>query len=800
MLPNHLHIPKPRQSPSARYPEPPPSPTLAHTSRTSYEQSTTPTPISVPHISAPPQPTSHATPTSLTCTSPNPSISRPASSNVRAQATALSDAPPHQLPVVKLQLPLSSTTIDDEVRTNTASGDVTVNAYPRVIVVNPTPHPTPPTTPTLGGRVTPINVSFGSSTDNEVGRMQVSKPTHLLPPLPLVATVLSRDHPMGPQDNDQVSEPSRPLVPGSEQSVAVPTLVEALAQSADISDGVNAGVGVPNTPSESRRFFLQHSPDDISPEEGDGHHHERDRRSVSAATNNSSGRGRKGRMGATAGRTHVGRLKRAHSAKHGVGLQTHSHVVAMVQKRPAGQVGERCMPQHYSQQQQHKASFNIGSGSSGGSKSTQSTNAPMYNGSGTQNITITSHGDSNASTTRSTNAISNQSNGLQQQQGRRTIVVATSEEEYETTDGSDSEWASEDMEEGEKNARSKDAGKPKQPQQQHHGEETRLREAALEAQRQRELFTKVPRRSYSNLNRTQSGLLSQLLNPNPGLFSPEHLDRSTRSSQDIRSHNAFAAPPTRLSTSKSAVALPMAARVTAIGGSKPAAPAVRRLMTAENLGRNEKGGGGYRPKGRPQEEDMEDDSGEENEDDQIQVSKSVAQEKLQALMLRRSSSSQQRQRQREPEDGSIGGAEVHGKDHLVGTVTYTPGSPATTTNAVTMAAPTPIPLGHPYNLPPPAPPMTPRTTRRRMLRTELSESMRRQLLWERQVSSTTNPAAAARRARLTMTTSDFPMHADVQADPHATRGNVNGTDDREGRRRMLSRNWTWSDDYHLAGW
>ncbi|KAI6098341.1 hypothetical protein EDD16DRAFT_1767806, partial [Pisolithus croceorrhizus] len=297
-----------------------------------------------------------------------------------------------------------------------------------------------------------------------------------------------------------------------------------------------------------------------------------------------------------------------------------------------------------------------------------------------------------------------------------------------------------------------------------------LREAALEAQRQRELFTKVPRRSYSNLNRTQSGLLSQLLNPNPGLFSPEHLDRSTRSSQDIvtvnltmmqpgvqaqgqkqhhvnqplqRSHNAFAAPPTRLSTSKSAVALPMAARVTAIGGSKPAAPAVRRLMTAENLGRNEKGGGGYRPKGRPQEEDMEDDSGEENEDDQIQVSKSVAQEKLQALMLLRRTE-------------ALVERKVHGKDHLVGTVTYTPGSPATMTNAVTMAAPTPIPLGHPYNLPPPAPPMTPRTTRRRMLRTELSESMRRQLLWERQVSSTTNPAAAARRARLTMTTSDFP--------------------------------------------
>ena len=42
-------------------------------------------------------------------------------------------------------------------------------------------------------------------------------------------------------------------------------------------------------------------------------------------------------------------------------------------------------------------------------------------------------------------------------------------------------------------------------------DEIRLREAALEAQRQRELFVKQPKRSYSNLGHTQSGLLSQLL-------------------------------------------------------------------------------------------------------------------------------------------------------------------------------------------------------------------------------------------------------------------------------------------------
>jgi hypothetical protein len=34
------------------------------------------------------------------------------------------------------------------------------------------------------------------------------------------------------------------------------------------------------------------------------------------------------------------------------------------------------------------------------------------------------------------------------------------------------------------------------------------------------LFVKQPKSSYSNLGRTQSGLLSQLLNPDPNVFPP----------------------------------------------------------------------------------------------------------------------------------------------------------------------------------------------------------------------------------------------------------------------------------------
>ncbi|KAK7027273.1 Bud site selection protein 6 [Paramarasmius palmivorus] len=47
---------------------------------------------------------------------------------------------------------------------------------------------------------------------------------------------------------------------------------------------------------------------------------------------------------------------------------------------------------------------------------------------------------------------------------------------------------------------------------------------------------------------------------------------------------------------------------------------------------------------------------------------------------------------------------------------------------------TSIPLGYPYNLPPVPPPSSPRTTRRLILRKELPESLRSNLLWSRQLS------------------------------------------------------------------
>ena len=669
--------------------------------------------------------------------------------------------------------------------------------FPRVVVVNPTPHPTPPTTPILH--------------DDTPGAPQPPS-TFLLPPLP--PPVLRPMVPSAESDAQQPPHAPRSLLSQGPPSSDTPTRVadgDSLARQSD------------------RRFFLQQSPEDVSSERGDTstasgkspsdlfaassvassqmksvttdvdvgddnkddleeeeQEEEGDRRSTTAAAgagarHPTQARQNKPKRGKEAGKRPS--LKRSHSAKH--------VAPSMVRKLSAQQ-------QHHGQQERAEkkgAMFDIGSGSSNGSRSVHGStckghakSSSMLNGftaiqpskvSPLQAEPVVANGVSgritasdvalnanvNANGNVKANATGNvNGNANVNAQSRKTIVVAsTSSEEYETTDGEDSEeWASEDMD-AEDKARS--------------AEESRLREAALEAQRQRELFAKVPKRSYSNLNRTQSGLLSQLMNPDPTIFPPNHPYRASRSSADIsrqyqypphapvpqRSTSAYAPP--RLSTSKSAAALPMAAQVTAISSSKPLPSSAMKRPDGEK--------NGYRPKGPPKEQEMEDDSGDDA-DDKIQMSQSVAQQRLQALMSRRSS-----------ERGT--------SSHLIQPVAMEvgPGLLSSTT--------APIPFGHPYNLPAAAPPMTPRTTRRRMLKTELSESMRRQLLWERQVSSNNNPALVARRANqvgsgrpLNSTSTDGIKDASTKA--------AETQDKDERRRRALARNRSWADDYHYSGW
>jgi hypothetical protein len=333
-----------------------------------------------------------------------------------------------------------------------------------------------------------------------------------------------------------------------------------------------------------------------------------------------------------------------------------------------------------------------------------------------------------------------------------------------------------------------------------------LEEAAREAQRQRELFAKVPvpQRSWSTSSannqlgrRTRSGLLSMLMNPDPGIFPPGHPYRTSFSSADFSALSRGSgvgrqgekvdvcgkqAPPV-LQTSKSAVALPVAAQINALSGGD--------------------GNGVQRPKGRPEGQEMEEsESGEENADDTIQVSWSVAQQRLAMLAA----------------SGRVGtnltatttAPTVRNDKPTAHTATlrYTHSNqrPHPQRPTLLATATAPIPLGHPYNLPAPAPPSTPRTTRRQMLQTELSESLRRNLLWERKVSN-----VVMRGGRRQSSSGAIPGGVGFGGLRPLTSMNAGGADAKSGRDgaaeregegalAAIVRHRSWADDYHTSGW
>ena len=245
------------------------------------------------------------------------------------------------------------------------------------------------------------------------------------------------------------------------------------------------------------------------------------------------------------------------------------------------------------------------------------------------------------------------------------------------------------------------------------------RDAALEAQKQRDLFQKLPERSYSNLAqlpRVKSGI-SRLFNPDPELFPPGHPYRTTRSSRDLLARNWSAPGPPLAMTAmnRAAAAAPMQAAVNAES-------VISSVNSTTVAGRSQDGysamqRGGYRPRLKPADQEEETDSGEEDPEDTIQVSSSVAHRRLAAIMGSRGTQSQQQLR-----------------------LPQTTSNPALTSTSqvplphsaqpLTRIPTEPILMMHPY-LPDPAPLQTPHTVRRNIIAQELDETLRRNLLWER---------------------------------------------------------------------
>lgn len=429
-----------------------------------------------------------------------------------------------------------------------------------------------------------------------------------------------------------------------------------------------------------------------------------------------------------------------------------------------------------------------------------------------------------------------------------------------------------------------------------------IEQAALEAQRQREMFAKIP--PSQNLARTTSvGLLSQLMNPDPQIFPPNHPYRRGLSTGEIRSgqghirlhpgltmtgaagpvqanltqfqaqrptqphqpaqrnsqeqgqgtlappvaaptevrrhvsapqQHQHAGPPGTgmlapgLKPSKSSAAGPVASQVlvgsvrpntgVSVNGVLNSPPGVSKQGHHPHARDNVRPSGGYRPRARPQDAELEEES--ESEDERaIQLSKSVAQEKLRALAERRGI---RPNRRASTDDEPAWAQQQHQHHHQRHHSHLQP--PPGPVRMHTSPAPIPQVLAHPYNLPLTALPTTPRTTRLHMMQTEMSESLRRNLLWERRVSK--NNILGFRRTASSgggaqgnvinglrpLTTNEPPNVVHLSA-KGTTNNNINGNAGgavpaiaaggagQESSTRAFSRNRSWAaNDYHYAGW
>lgn len=392
------------------------------------------------------------------------------------------------------------------------------------------------------------------------------------------------------------------------------------------------------------------------------------------------------------------------------------------------------------------------------------------------------------------------------QSRRRGIVMeddnSSSNSEFETEDSDDSEWASEEISQVEDDkpppkANGKSTGKGKKKAED--DVTRRVREAVEEEDRKRrdkDMFAKLPRKSYTILPegvsgvggveglygppRTRSGLLTQLLNPDPSIFPANHPYRTSFSSQDITAHSRM---NPAFSMTRAQAAMPQATRAQVTVNNHPNAQPNGKGAGPSDM----RAGGKYRPRGRPDGAEMDDSDGEDD-DNKLEVSTSLAQQRLAALVGPGRRRLPRRQRSDPQPHPSLSPNIINHQvvDHP---------------NAVNHVGP--IPLHHPYNLPPPTAPSTPRTTRRHMLSTELSESLRRNLLWERQVSKV-GGQPYQRRPVSTLNPGIRPLTSvnESQASGSGSGDTDNPKPDskEERRKKALDRNRSWADEYHYSGW
>ncbi|KNZ75815.1 hypothetical protein J132_01563 [Termitomyces sp. J132] len=380
-----------------------------------------------------------------------------------------------------------------------------------------------------------------------------------------------------------------------------------------------------------------------------------------------------------------------------------------------------------------------------------------------------------------------------------------------------------------------------------------VEQAALEAERLRDMFAKKPVPSSEDLakQRTQSvGLLTQLMHPNPEIFPPTHPYRRGHSSGDVKGtrglgglamtstsknvngnetreravmgqgqastrkqnvqppqRRASAGPAPGIKLSKSVVANPVASQVQVGSVSNVSCEPSQEKTVVEGSGKSRsvsksRGGanGVYRPKGRPVDQEMEDSESEGESGDAtngILVSKSVAQEKLKALAARKGIVANDR---KEQEEDAVPSWAKGRRTTSLGEHDTSSDASISRPQQSPAPTPTPIPLGHPYNLPLAAPPSTPRTTRRLMLQTEMSESLRRNLLWERQVSKVNRIRRSSSGGGSGKTVLGGGHLRPLTALPSSGGAMEEAQERDERKERALARNRSWANEFHYTGW
>jgi hypothetical protein len=605
----------------------------------------------------------------------------------------------HKQNMAENQSPLSTAPILRIASTSSTPRDGTPLA-PRLVIVNPTPHPTPPATP--HNRQPPSSLS--------------NRPAQFLAPLEMPPPMRVSDLAFGPIMGASSSSSSSSKDSSSTSSSDQP-VTGRLFFVCNAPESASPEKPVPLTPAPTLPTPLDEPKevqDTPEPEPDVDDTNVTRRRDTSSATSSGSilsqsikGKERRG-SGHTRSRSRAKFSMGGSSRSSTSGPKLRAHEIAQAKKAASGTPGSVESRRHL--HHQHGSRFDGGNRArpTNGSKHSRRASAQLSKRGSPETRAILQRVQTQP-LPQAHRALRNYGNAVKvpahhlgqpliprTNSKKRVELISTSSED-ESEDGS--EWSS--VREDEEPAKPPDkepadtSSVKKVPDQ--------LSQAAAEAARQREFFRKRPPSEYiDSAKRHQAGLLTNLFRPDPNLFPEGHPYRTslshhdlvakagvpgrgptlyygvTQSSSHIRVHHPAALqpqmqrlsklspPPTasRLSSSRSAVALPELANVTvgstATNGVISPSKSTTTVGTQSTI-RSNGTKDGYRPRGRPADVELSDSDDDDDPENSVQMETSIAHQRLAeiAQQRRRSQPPQTDNRLPQPQPQSANGKRAH---------------------------------------------------------------------------------------------------------------------------------------------